>query len=364
MSASATEARAGTSFNSLFAGVDRIIERTGSLQPLFSHRLELLAVRSWRAQGRPVPHELLAAELRAMGSLALAETLLTRVSAVLDQDAIVLKGIAVAELYPDRYLRPFGDLDLLVADTSRAQQQLLEAGFRPIATQQPATFFARHRHEQPLELPGYEGVNIEIHSRPPWVHWARPPSFEMLATGATPTRWDRVSFPPTAAHAAILAAHAWEAPSLRRISDLLDVELMRLAAGGAPADHAAAELGIGRLWQATRGAAAALFHEERAPLSLRTWGRDLLQVRSRSLLDDHLRRLLAPFWQREPLAASGDALHALMTDLRPIDSESWSDKLARVSQGIRHPFDSVDSHNARLGDAAQRLRTRPRGRGN
>jgi hypothetical protein len=342
----------------IFAAVDRLIERADGRRALGAHRLQLLAARHWRSQGRPVPALFVVFELRAVARLEVARELLSIVSSALDQDAIAVKGMAVAELYPDPYLRPFADLDLLVADAPAAQQRLLDAGFRAVATRQTQEFYDVHHHLQPLQWPGRESVPVEIHSRAPWVRWCPPPSFATLSAGTTATAWDRIRFPDPSVHAAILAAHAWHTLPLRHISDVLDVALMRAAAGGAPADAVAAEFGIDRLWRATQSAAAALLDGGRTPLSLRIWGRDLPEVRGRSLAEHHLRRLLGPFWERPLPAASRDALGVLAADLRPVGDESWTEKLGRVRHGLRRPLSPVHTHNERLGSSAQQLRRR------
>jgi hypothetical protein len=332
-------------------------DRGRSLSGLRSHGLHLIAARTWREEGRDVPDDLALQELLAIGQVRSAEAMLVTVASILEQEIIALKGMAVAGHYPDPALRPFGDLDLLVADPARAQRQLLAAGFRP-AVDYDEHFYEGHHHLEPLELPGRETVKVEIHSRAPWVHWCPAPSFRDLRARARSSAVPGVWFPDRADHALILSCHSWHSLPLRRVLDLLDVALVSETVDREILAERARRRRVGKLWTMTQAVSEALLFGGREPLAMRLWARDLTAVRECSLLERHMRLWFGPFSALTPRVAASEALHAFALDLRPTGGEAWGEKLSRARQGLQHPLRPIGDHDKQLGPAARRLRPR------
>lgn len=76
----------------LWVGVDRLIDRAPGLVDLQSHRVEPLAARRLRAQGRPVPPDLVAEERAAAVSMLVAPLLLERVREACGGPLLLFKG--------------------------------------------------------------------------------------------------------------------------------------------------------------------------------------------------------------------------------------------------------------------------------
>src|SRR5687767_8093312 len=106
----------------LWAEVDRIVDRATNPDALRWHGLHLLAVQRWRSTGQEIPAAFADAEREAVGVFLAGLALLRQVRLLIEGPIILLKGMAVAQRYPDPALRPFADLDILVLDPSRAHQ--------------------------------------------------------------------------------------------------------------------------------------------------------------------------------------------------------------------------------------------------
>src|SRR5437016_4854555 len=117
---------------SLWSGVDRLVDRAGSLDQLYHHGLHLLAARRWRTLGRVIPEELAVSESAARTAVEDAHVVLERVRAACAGPVVLLHGLEVAAFYPEQGLRSFGDLDLLVENAPEARASLLRAGFEEI----------------------------------------------------------------------------------------------------------------------------------------------------------------------------------------------------------------------------------------
>lgn len=343
----------------LWRRVDALIDRSPSLADLRSHRLHLLAARRWRSLGRPVDAALAVEELSAVQRTLATDALLDALDASLDQDAIVLKGPSVAALYPDRTLRPSYDLDILVADSSSAQRALVTAGFVPVGPF-PDEYYAELHHERPLAMPDRSAPSIEIHSRCNWVTWSRSPRFGDLLPLSKASDHPRLRILEPEAHALILSAHSWTETPLRRLSDLVDIAALMTGADHARAAALAQQWQIARMWNATLEVIATLFGDAPAPLSVRTWGRNLPVVRDRTVLETHLRRWLGPFWALDPRRALYASGRAVLDDLTPTPGETWQNKLKRVRLGVRSPMRSSSEHVAMLGPEAIQARHRNR----
>src|SRR4026207_1478060 len=195
----------------LWSGVDRLVDRATRLDDLYRHGLQLLTARRWRSLGRQLPQKLVASEQAAQLTIEQAGVVLERVRAACRGPVVLLHGLEVASFYPDRTLRSFGDLDLLVEGAPAARQALLGAGFEPLAP----------RPASPL-LWADQPVPVELFDRPTWVAGIQPPSAATLLTYAQPsaTGIPGISALPPREHALLVAANAWAHKPLRRASDL------------------------------------------------------------------------------------------------------------------------------------------------
>jgi hypothetical protein len=328
---------------SIWDAVERLIDRAPTLDDLRRHRLELFYARRLREQGLPVPAELQEEERKTEVAGLVVRPLLERVRAAYDEPVLVLKGPDVANAYPDPALRPFHDLDLLVADAAAAHRALLDAGFRCVG--EPSLYVGIH-HLQPMIWPGLP-VHVELHSRPKWVEGLEPPSAEALlerAEATNPELAGALSLPP-AELALVLAAHGWAHEPLWRLRDVVDVAAVALHADRGRIDALAREWGIERMWRTTIRVAEALFFGESQPLSLRSWARHLPRVRERSVLEMHLERWLSGFAAYSRRRALRLLPSILLDEIRPTAGETWGSKLRRTGHALRHLSWRRGEHN-------------------
>jgi hypothetical protein len=345
----------------LWRGVDRLIDRAPSLDALRAHRLHLLAARRWRAQGKDVPPELMFEELRVMQSLTAARKLLATVREVSDERILLLKGMAVASHYPDASLRPSTDVDILVEDPEGLQKALLAAGFEP-AGPYGDDYYVGLQHLRPLRFRGDVDAFVEVHRRPNWVTWATPPSPHALLAAAAdevPGLPGILALPPEE-HAVAIAAHAWGTIPLRRLIDLIDVAALSAGADATRTQALADAWGVGRLWRTTCAAAESVVYGKPATLPLRTWARDLAEVRDRTVFEGHLRRWVGQFWGLPPHRGLAASLQAILYDLTPAPSDSWSGKLVRMREGVLHPSRSTVDHERIVGSQPRHPRHKRR----
>jgi hypothetical protein len=340
----------------LWAGVDRLLDRAPELADLQSHRVEPLAAQRLRAQRRPVPPELVAEERAAAVSMLVSPLLLERVRAAYRGPMLLVKGPEAAARYPDPALRAFKDLDLLVPDAVAAQAALLASGFQPIGD--PALYVGIH-HLRPLAAPGFP-LSVEIHSRPKWPAQRIPPTTDELLGAAVPSSVgvDGVLAPGPQHHALLLAAHSWAHEPLRRLRDLVDVAAALQGLDRDEVRRFAGAWGIGRLWETTEASIDALLFGGRKPWALRLWAQNLPRVRERTVLDNHLERVLSNFW----ILSAWEAVRALdaivLDELRPNPGETWGAKLSRSGRAVRNALRRRSEHNAVLERRASR-RPRP-----
>ncbi len=237
----------------------RLIDRATSLADLRLHRLHLLAAARWRAAGLAVPPRLVREEAKFAILTSAADTVLKAIRDTCDGPLLLLKGPAVSRLYPDPSWRPFTDLDVLAEDPERTQRALVAAGFRPYAGL-PDEYYHGRQHLRPLLLEGLPGPFVEIHRRPHWVSFADAPSASELFSVATEEASGvegYVALPP-AHHALVIAAHSWAHRPLRRILDLVDVELLAAAGSRQEVARVASRWNLSRLWRVTADVADAL----------------------------------------------------------------------------------------------------------
>jgi hypothetical protein len=336
--------------------VERLVEsRLADTAGVCAHGLGPLAADLLERRGEPIPPAFLHEQRVARVAAISAPALLARVRNAWDGPLLLLKGPEVAARYP-HHARSFVDLDLLVSDAEEAQRALLAAGFHE--EEDPGGIFVGIHHLTPLRWAGLP-LKIEIHTEPKWPEGLTPPSNEELFEAGTPTAAGvpNVLAPATAHHALLIAAHAWAHQPLARVRDLLDVGALAVDAEHAELAHLARVWGIASVWQTTRTTLDALLAGRRTtPLLL--WAGHVQQVREQTVFEQHLERLLSPFWGLPTRTAVRHSTRALVNEFRPAFDETWSEKLRRSALALRRPGGSVATHRRRLGDSAQRRRRR------
>jgi len=332
---------------SLWAGVDALIERAPSLDDLGAHGLQLLAASLWRSQGRPIPPELRDNQLLATLMALAAPGLLKRARAAYDGPLLLMKGPEVASRYRDPGARYFRDLDLLAEDPAAAQRALTGAGF--VELDAPEGWSLMHHHP-PLGWPGVPLI-IEVHRAPKLPTWLDAPPIEELMALSVPsaTGIDGLLAPAPAAHALMLAAHAWSHRPLGRLGDLIDVAAMLDDDERGAAAELARRWGWARMWRITLASSDALLRGARAPWPLRTWGRHLKEVHDVSVARATLIRVAAPL-SASPVRRLPRALGAgILRNVRPWPGEPWHEKVARSRKTLAHAFAEEADHKRRIG---------------
>ncbi len=326
----------------LWAHVDRLVDRAPREADLRAHGIHLLAAQRFRALGRPVSAQLEEDAWSAAVLSLVAPFVLERVRESCSGQLVLMKGPEVALRYPGPALRGFRDLDLLVADADEVQRELLAAGFEPVGL--PEKYAAIH-HLRPLAYPGLP-LLVEIHDRPKWPEHLRAPAKGELLAAAVPSSVgvDGVDTLPPAEHALVLAAHAYAHGPVTKLVHAIDVAAMAAEADPGELAVLARRWRMERLWETTTAISAALFADARKPLPLRLWARCLPAVRERTVLESHVEEWLAPFWTYPPRVAARATLTSFADELRPLDGETWRDKLRRAVRVVRHPFARISDH--------------------
>jgi hypothetical protein len=341
----------------IWARVDEIVDASSDVENLRSHGLHLLAARRWRDQGRSLPPELREAEGLATVVALAVPILLQRAMAAYDGPMMVLKGPEVAALYPDPALRPFGDIDLLVEDREKARQAFIGAGFEEAGD---ATVFGeRYHHSRPLFSPGLP-VPIELHSRPNWPLYSRPPSAcELFARAQPAACMPGLLAPERAQHALVLAAHAWAHAPLSSVGNLVDVAAVSDQLDPRELDALARSWGILRLWRTTRRAMDAVLGSGGSGWAHHLWARNLLSARERTVLEAHVENVVSPLWAAPPGRAMLAAAAAALDELRPAAGEPWRAKLGRSRSAVASALVRKSAHDSKLGaEESRRLRRR------
>jgi Uncharacterised nucleotidyltransferase len=330
---------------SLWRAVDDVVDRAPTADDLRAHRLHLLAAQRLRVLGQTVPNEFVAAERLAAAVTLAAEIALERAREAYDGTLVLMKGLEVAQRYPNPTLRPFRDIDLLVDRPHQAQRALIAAGFEPVGRED--RFYEDQHHLRPLLLPGLP-VLLELHRRPVWISWAPPPSTAELLSEAvdSATAIAGLLAPSPAHHALLLAAHAWMGTPLRRILDLVDTTVVAEEADPVELWDAARRWQLDGVWRTTMANAdAVLFGAPPLPWHVRLWAGRVSAVRDRTLFRDHVVRLLSPFSVLPPNRALKVAAQALGRTLHPAANETWGVKAARVRRALRHASERVSIHD-------------------
>ena len=342
--------------SALWRRVEELAAAAPLLNDLVAHRLECFELRRRRRLGIPVPDALAQHELAAIAASRSAVVLLERARGSYDGPMMLLKGFELAIRYPEPWLRPFNDLDLLVDDSARAQAALIAAGFVEVG--EPSMFEDIH-HLRPLWLQGSTLV-IELHHEVKWPDPLEAPSTATLfAAGvASRTGVDGVMTLPDDLHAVTLAAHSWAHMPLRRLLDFVDIAAIAGDLERRALARVADGLGVGRLWRTTIAVGDDVLAGGRPTLAMRLWARHLATARDRTVLESHLERWLSPFWAYPAGLAFSEAWPRVLDEIRPGMHEGWNDKRRRTTRAARDAFVRRSEHDLRLGPAANRRRRR------
>jgi len=329
-------------------GVARLIDRAPSIHDLRVHRLELLAAALYRERGLPEPPELAADVMLARVSTLAATALVQRIRDACTGPLLVFKGLEAAGRYPAWGLRPFGDVDVLVPDPDAVQRQLEAAGFEPVGHELD---WDELHHLERLGPPD-RLFAVEVHKYPKWVEGLSAPDAHAVLADAVPSASgvDGVLAPKPAVHAVLLAAHAWAERPLGCIGDLVDVAAMTRACASGEVEEVARRYGLERVWSATVAAGDALFPDGEKTWPLRSWARHLPDVREPTVLESHLRRVLAPFAALPPSPALRGAAHGLAHAAKPVEGEGWRSKLSRTTRAVRDASVRRSEHERRIRD--------------
>ena len=284
-----------------------------------------------------------------------AQIVLEKARSAIEGPLVVFKGPVLAGLYPDPVLRPFRDVDLLVRDADAAQAALLGAGFEPIGNEDE--YYSTRHHLRPLRWPKLPLV-VEVHRRPQWPTWSRPPSAEEIIGGAEPADVGVPGLlaPAPAHHALLVAAHSWSEVPLRRALDLVDVAALSNGLDRSALRELAREWDLQGVWDTTMTASDAVLFGARTPLSLRLWARDLRDVRDRSVIENHVRYVASSFWALPAPRAAGAAGRRLLRAMRPEAGETWREKLSRARLALRNASTRLSEHNSDLERRKDRFR--------
>jgi hypothetical protein len=263
-----------------------------------------------------------------------------------------MKGPQIAARYPDPALRPCIDLDLLVPDARLVQRALVGAGFVEVGD--PAQY-VDSPHWLPLQWPGVP-LLVEVHSAPNWPAWLGSPPTRELLEHAVPASLgvDGVLTLDPLHHALVVAVHSWAHGPLTRVGQLVDVAVMANGLDREKLLDLAQRWNLERPWRTTLGVAEAVLFGGPRPFALRSWARNLLAVRERTVLENHLGLWLAGF---SALGAAGGVRVMVAQagkDLRPVGGESWGAKLSRARLAFRNARTRKSEHDAQVTQTVRR----------
>jgi hypothetical protein len=330
---------------SIWDAVDELVDRAPGLGDLRAHGLHLLAAARWRSLGRSVPRQFVEEERKATLQSLAVPVVLERIRAACEGPLILMKGYEVACRYPDPSLRPFNDIDVLAPEPSLVSRALVAAGFEPVGHSDE--YYDDLHHLRPLCLPSL-AIVVEIHRRPEWVRWSRPPSIDELVDSAIPSRSgvEGILTLSSAQHALVIAAHSWAAAPLRRIMDLVDAAVLAAEVSSVEVDEWARRWDIEGLWRFMSQMHETLLWGSPPPRLVRTWGRSTLQVREATVFEQHERRLLGAFSVLPLRRALREAGAEVLRDLTPAKGETWAMKMTRTRLALRNAFIARSRHDA------------------
>jgi hypothetical protein len=326
----------------LWRAVDELLDRA-SVEGLHHHGLSPLQGIRLRRLGRELP-EPVAREARTATMFGkLAPSLLERVRQSCDEPLLVLKGPEVAGRYPPGG-RGFGDIDLLTPDAETARRALIANGF---VVEEDGVEVPHHL--KPLTWPALP-LKLELHHEVNWLQELRPPETAEIFEASIPSVLgvEGLRAPGAAHHALILAAHSWKHRPLRMIRDLLDIALLSAESDAHELAETANRWELERLWRTTHTAAVSLFYGGRVSTPLLTWARRLRHVRETTVFEQHLERVMSPFWALPIGSALPIAGAALRNEFRPSHGETWRAKVTRATTAVTHPTMSVGLHDAMI----------------
>lgn len=141
----------------------------------WARRQRLLPLLGWRAQqlGWELPAAMTEAIRRSRMAVAAQQALthqqlrtLGEIAQHLAIPVVLVKGAAAAEAYPEPWMRPYGDIDLLIDEVNASPylKALRDNGYQDVA----GTPGTRHEHLPPLMDPNTGGW-VEIHTSLAWI---------------------------------------------------------------------------------------------------------------------------------------------------------------------------------------------------
>ena len=286
-----------------------------------------------------------------------ARPLLNRIRGCCDGPLVLMKGPELALRYPGA-ARGFTDIDLLVPEPRRVYDQLLGAGFIEAGG---LHLLESHHHLRPLRWPDLP-LKVEIHGGPNWpIGLEGPPVATILGSaGPSDLDVDGILAPAAAHHALLVAAHAWSHEPLWRLRDLVDVRALATPSERTTIERTARAWRITRLWRTTDRVTDAVLRQRRMPLLVRPWAKHLMEQRERTVLENHLRDWMAGYWALPVDSAVAATARAIADDILPAPEEGWSDKLSRMLTASKNAHRPLSQHDAQLGEAATRGRSRRR----
>jgi Uncharacterised nucleotidyltransferase len=323
----------------LWAAVDDLLAKAEPDGILY-HGLGALGAKHLRKHDRPVPEELLREERAAAIFTAMAGPTLRRVRDSCDGQLILIKGAELARLYPSGG-RAFSDIDLLTPEPHAVQNSLLAAGFEVDHAGVVATY-----HLQPLIHPTLP-LEVEVHGQVKWPARLRRPPLGDVVEASVPSGLgiDGILTPSPAHHALILAGHSWEHSPLRNLRDLLDIAVVSANVAESELDETAVAWRLGPLWKTTKGAIEAVFFGGRKTFPLRSWAKQIDEVRDRTVMENHLEHWLSPYWGYPLSAALADTVRVAREEFGPLPDETWGSKLRRSTTALRNARLTVGRHD-------------------
>ncbi|MEZ4532144.1 MAG: nucleotidyltransferase family protein [Thermomicrobiales bacterium] len=330
--------------NDLWTALDRIIATAPDASALRIHGLGQIAAWRMRQRGEPVPPDIERLALGAAYASVTAAPLLQKVVDILQEPVIVLKGPEVAHLYPERALRTYGDLDILVADLPSAEQKLIASGFAELL---PGKKVDGHHHDSPLGF-GLLALNVELHRDPGWLRWLTPPSDRELFGMAVPSVTgvaNAFALPPEQL-ALYLASHAWRHGPYTSLIHMVDIELLRQQTDPVELHALARRWGIEKVW---RSICAMndwyIYQEGTTPGSVhRWWARHLDDTRERTLME-----MFLASWGRGLAAPTlPEQIETVTHDVRfSFTVHSWQSrrqKMRRIALAARRSMRPASQH--------------------